>query len=185
MKQLKFYGLGGQGVVTAAKTLSIAVSIHEDAYAVTIPSYGHERRGAPVYTDMVIDNVPVKTNCFVYVPDIVVVLDDTIIDKHSQVDVSKGKHADTMLILNTNSVEMAKRYQDRYGFKDVYYVNATEVAFRNIGRGIPNGSMLGALARTGTVKVESVEKALKEVFGKAGDINASAARDAYENTQKL
>ena len=51
MIRLKFYGLGGQGVVTAAKVLSEAVSIYEGKYAVTIPAYGHERRGAPVYTD--------------------------------------------------------------------------------------------------------------------------------------
>ena len=45
MIQLKFYG--GQGVVTAAKKLlSKAVSLYEDEYAITVPSYGHERRGA-------------------------------------------------------------------------------------------------------------------------------------------
>jgi len=185
VKQLKFYGLGGQGVVTAAKTLSIAVSIYEDAYAVTIPAYGHERRGAPVYTDMVIDSEPIKTNCFVYIPDIVIVLDDSIIDKHKQVDVSKGKHKDTILVLNTGSEEMAKRYGERYGFRDIYYVNGTEVALRSIGHGIPNGSMLGALAKTGVVEIESVEEALKQVFKKAGDENGNAARSAYENTKKL
>ncbi len=45
MKRLKFYGLGGQGVVTAGKVLSSAVSLHEDKYAITVPAYGHERRG--------------------------------------------------------------------------------------------------------------------------------------------
>ncbi|MDO4548872.1 MAG: pyruvate ferredoxin oxidoreductase, partial [Clostridia bacterium] len=44
---------------------------------------------------------------------------------------------------------------------------------------------LGALAKTGVVKIESVAAALKEVFGKAGDRNAAAATDAYENTQEL
>ena len=51
MKRLKFYGLGGQGVVTAGKVLSSAVSLHEDKYAITVPAYGHERRGAPVFCE--------------------------------------------------------------------------------------------------------------------------------------
>ena len=50
MIKLKFFGLGGQGIVTAAKTLSEAVSIYEEEYAITVPAYGHERRGAPVNT---------------------------------------------------------------------------------------------------------------------------------------
>ena len=58
MIRLKFYGLGGQGVVTAAKVLSAAVSIYEGKYAVTIPAYGHERRGAPVDTDGGVEPAP-------------------------------------------------------------------------------------------------------------------------------
>ena len=65
MKRLKFYGLGGQGVVTAGKVLSSAVSLHEAKYAITVPAYGHERRGAPVFTDVVMDDKPVLVNCFV------------------------------------------------------------------------------------------------------------------------
>lgn len=58
MKRLKFYGLGGQGVVTAGKVLSSAVSLHEDKYAITVPAYGHERRGAPVFTDVIVIGNP-------------------------------------------------------------------------------------------------------------------------------
>lgn len=54
MKQIKMFGLGGQGVVTAAKIFCEAVAIHEGAYAQAIPAYGHERRGAAVYADAMI-----------------------------------------------------------------------------------------------------------------------------------
>lgn len=182
---MKFYGLGGQGVVTAAKTLSIAVSIYEDEYAITVPSYGHERRGAPVFTDMVIDTVPIVVNCFVYEPDIVIVLDESMIDKHKNVNVGNGRHEDTILVINTPFAQVAKRYQETYAFKETYFVDGTGIALKNIGRGIPNGSMLGTLAKTGAVRIESVEAALKQVFGKVGDKNANAARKAYENTEKL
>lgn len=183
MTNLKFYGLGGQGVVTAAKTLSTAVSIYEDKYAITVPAYGHERRGAPVFTDMVIDDHPILVNCFVYDPDFVIVLSDTIIDK--QIDIGRGKHEATVLVLNTSTVETAQFYKDRFDFKKVYYINATFMALKNIGRGIPNGAMLGALARTGIVKIDSVESALKEAFGKAGDKNADAARESYGNVKNI
>jgi 2-oxoacid:acceptor oxidoreductase gamma subunit (pyruvate/2-ketoisovalerate family) len=184
MKRIKFYGLGGQGVVTAAKVLSTAVSIHEDKYAITVPAYGHERRGAPVYTDIVVDEKPILVNCFVYEPDIVLVMDETIIEKN--VDVSKGKHENTILVLNTSDIETAKMYAEKYDFRKVYYVDGTQVALDNIGRGIPNGSMLGALAHTGIVSIASVESALKEIFGvKAGDKNANSARAAYEQTKEL
>lgn len=184
MQRLKFYGLGGQGVVTAAKVLSTAVSIHEDQHAVTIPAYGHERRGAPVYTDVMVDQAPIQLNCYVYEPDIVLVLDQVMIEKH--VDVGAGKHDGTVLVLNTADPAVAQLYAERFGFREVWYVDGTQVAFDTIGRGIPNGSMLGALAHTGVVRIESLEAALIEFFGKkAGEMNANAARKAYEQTKRL
>nr|WP_325184305.1 hypothetical protein [uncultured Oscillibacter sp.] len=45
MRRIKFYGIGGQGAVTAAKVLSQAVSIYQDEYAITVPACGRERRG--------------------------------------------------------------------------------------------------------------------------------------------
>ncbi|NJD01076.1 MAG: pyruvate ferredoxin oxidoreductase, partial [Ruminiclostridium sp.] len=56
MIKVKFYGIGGQGVVTAAKLLCHSVCMYEDRHAKTIPSYGHERRGAPVFSDVIIDD---------------------------------------------------------------------------------------------------------------------------------
>jgi 2-oxoacid:acceptor oxidoreductase gamma subunit (pyruvate/2-ketoisovalerate family) len=182
MVKIKFYGLGGQGVVTAGKVFSIAVSLHEDRYAITIPAYGHERRGAPVNTSIVVDEEPILLNSFVYDPDIVLVMDDSVVDKG--IDVASGIHEDSILVLNTEDPEVVERYKG-FGFKEVYYVDGTQVALEKIGRGIPNGSMLGALSGTGIVKVDSVEEALKDWFkGKAGVLNAEAAREASARIQK-
>lgn len=184
MKRLKFYGLGGQGVVTAAKVLSTAVSIHEDEYAITIPAYGHERRGAPVNTSIMIDSEPIKVNCYVYEPDIVLVFDSSVVDKG--VNIGEGIHSDSVLVLNTGDAETARAFQEKYGFGQVWYADGTRVAMDTIGRSIPNGSMLGAFAHCGACSIESIEAALKEFFGaKAGDKNAKAARTAYEQTHKL
>lgn len=183
MLQLKFFGIGGQGVVTGAKVLSKAVSLYEDEYAVTIPSYGHERRGAPVNTSMIVDKEPVLLNSFVYEPDVVIVFDPTLPQKN--VNVANGIHEDSILILNSEDPEVVKQYKDM-GFKKVYYVDATAIAYKYIGRAIPNSSMLGAIAKAGICSIESVQKAIAETFGKkAGDKNAESARETYEKTAEM
>ena len=182
MKRVKFYGLGGQGVVTAGKILSEAVSLYEDRFAITVPAYGHERRGAPVNTSIIIDDEKVLINSFVYEPDIVLVMDSAIINKG--VDISSGIHKDSVLVLNTNKEEVLNRYRD-FNFKKIYYVDGTEIALEHIGVGIPNGSMLGALAAAGLVEIESIERAIVKTFGdKAGEKNAKAAREAYEKIRE-
>ena len=180
MQRIKFYGIGGQGMVTAAKILSSAVSIYQDEYAITVPAYGHERRGAPVFAHIIVDKEPVLLNCYVYEPDMIVVADETLIDSH--VDVGEGCTPDTILVLNTASEEAVARYRMAFGFKKIYACDASSAALRNIGLPIPNSALLGAMACTGIVNIESVEKALIESFGKKGEVNAKAARDAYENT---
>lgn len=183
MIKIKFYGLGGQGIVTAGKIFSEATSLYEDKYAITVPSYGHERRGAPVNTSIIIDDEPVLINSFVYEPDIVLVMDHTIIEKG--IDISQGINGESILVLNTDDENVLAIYK-KYNFKEIYYVDATQVALNNIGKGIPNGAMLGALAGTGLVTIDSIEKAIKTAFGeKAGDKNAKAAREAYERIKKI
>ncbi len=182
MQKIKFYGIGGQGAVTAAKVLSIAVSVHQDEYAITVPAYGHERRGAPVYAHIIVDDKPVLLNCYVYEPDIIVVFDDKLIDMG--VDLGEGCTDETVVVLNTSSAEMAERYRETYGFKTIYACDATEAAVRNIGLSIPNSAMLGALAATGVVGIEAVKAAVAESFGKVGEKNANAAQYAYEHTVK-
>ena len=179
MLQLKFFGLGGQGVVTASKMLSYAVSLCENKFAITVPSYGHERRGAPVYTSIIVDSKPILLNCFVYEPDIVLAMDDALMDKG--IDVSQGKRKASILVLNSGNPEKIAAYK-KLNFSKMYHVDGTHIALKHIGRGIPNGSMLGALAAIGIVKIDSIESAIMEHFGpKAGKTNGAAAREAYES----
>ncbi len=109
MIKLKFYGLGGQGVVTAGKVFSEAVSLYEDKYAITIPAYGHERRGAPVNTSIIMDDKPILVNSFVYNPDVVLVMDYTVVDKG--VDISEGINEDSILVLNTEDEKVLAKFK--------------------------------------------------------------------------
>jgi 2-oxoacid:acceptor oxidoreductase gamma subunit (pyruvate/2-ketoisovalerate family) len=184
MLKLKLYGLGGQGVVTAAQVLAHAVSIHEHKFAKTIPAYGHERRGAPVFSDVILDDEPILLNSFVYEPDIVIVFAPSIINRG--IDVGKGRQKDSILILNAHEEAIVQRYKKEYDFKHIYYVCASKIALEQIGKDIPNSAMLGALAYTGIVGIESVMRSLNEIFkNERGKKNAGAAREAYKQVQKL
>ena len=101
MRQIRFLGLGGQGVVTGAKLFSEAV-VSEGKYAQTTPAYGHERRGAPVSADVFSDDQPIRPKCFVFEPDIVVLFGTGVL-AHG-VDVTKNTHPDTLFIVNTAGV---------------------------------------------------------------------------------
>ncbi|MGN0838446.1 MAG: 2-oxoacid:acceptor oxidoreductase family protein [Pyramidobacter sp.] len=180
MQKIKFYGIGGQGAVTAAKILSIAVSVHQNEYAITVPAYGHERRGAPVYAHIIVDKKPVLLNCYVYEPDMIAIFDDKLIDMG--VNLGEGCSEKTVCVLNTGSREMADRYRRTYGLKKIFICDATAAALRNIKLNIPNSAMLGAIAKTGLVTIDAVAAALRESFGKGGEKNVNAAEDAFKNT---
>ncbi len=183
MLKLKFYGLGGQGVVTAAKIFATAVSLYEGKYAITVPSYGYERRGAPVTTSVITDDSKILLNTFVYNPDIVLVIDPRVISRN--IDVSEGIHKETILILNAEDPKTLDTYK-KYGFKSIYYADGTRIALERTGKGIPNTSMLGVLAATGVVTIQSIKNAIMDRFkGKAGEINAEAATEAYRQSKKI
>ena len=184
MLRLKLHGLGGQGVVTAAQVLVHAASIHENKFAKTIPAYGHERRGAPVFSDVMLDDEPILLNSFVYEPDVVVVFAPSVINKG--VNVGKGRQKDSILVLNANGDAIIQRYKREYDFEHIYYVGASKIALEQIGKDIPNGAMLGALAYTGIVNIESVMKSLEEIFAaERGKKNAEAAWKAYNQIREL
>ena len=178
MKQVKIYGLGGQGVVTAAKIFAEAVAIGEGKHAQAIPAYGHERRGAPVYADLIVSEEPIKVKCFVYEPDYVVIFDLAVMDKG--VDVMAGTNPSTIFVVNGECI------LPEYPFAkhEVYFVGARQIALETIGRDVPNSAMLGAMAGAGLVGVNAVTNAVRKYFGKAGDINAKGTKQACDGLRK-
>ncbi len=180
--QLKLYGLGGQGVVTAAKLLVEAVTIHEDKYGRSLPAYGHERRGAPVFADVMIDEQPILLSSFVYEPDCVMLFDPLLSDMG--INIGQGARQHTVLVVNAEGPEALSDDIAKLLWKQCYYVNATVIALEAMGRPILNSPMLGALAKTGTVDLESVCQALVGGFGAVrGEGNVRAAREAYSQVR--
>ena len=184
MYQTKMYGLGGQGVVTASEILVHAAVIHERKYARSLPAYGHERRGAPVFADVMIDDLPILLSSFVYEPDYVLVFDPAVVD--IGVDIQKGAGSHTILFVNTGDPLAIADLVLGVSWKAVYRVDATQIAHDITGGKIPNAAMLGAFARTGIVSVESVCYSLQETLGSGrSEANVRAAREAYDQVQRL
>jgi 2-oxoacid:acceptor oxidoreductase gamma subunit (pyruvate/2-ketoisovalerate family) len=180
MIRIKLYGLGGQGVVTASKLLAHAVAIGEGCYAKNMPSYGHERRGAPIFSDVMIDEGEILVNSYVYEPDMVVLFDPSVCKKG--MDIARGTTPHSVLVVNCLAGETLASLKAMQVWKEVYRVDARRIALDTLGRNIPNSAMLGALARTGIVRLESITQSLAEYFGEKGEINAQAARLAYAQT---
>jgi 2-oxoacid:acceptor oxidoreductase gamma subunit (pyruvate/2-ketoisovalerate family) len=182
MYQLKLYGLGGQGVVTAAKLLVEAVTIHEDKYGRSIPAYGHERRGAPVFADVMIDREPILLSSFVYHPDCVVLFDPSLVSMG--VDVGQGVGDSTMLVVNAEAQRSLPSEVTKLPWRETYYVDATAIALEAMGKPILSSPMLGALAKTGAVDLESLCQTLTADFGAIrGESSVRAAREAYSRVR--
>ena len=110
--------------------------------------------------------------------------DDSFLTR--EIDIGAGISENSVLVLNTGTEDIARQFKEKFGFQEVYYADATHIAWKNIKRNIPNSAMLGILARTGIVKIESVMAAVQSTFGtKAGSANADAAKEAYDETRKI
>jgi len=179
MIEIRVHGRGGQGAVTSTELMALA-AINEGKYAQAFPSFGPERRGAPVMAFVRVSDVPIRTREKVYRPDIVVVLDPTIL---KIVDVTAGLKRDGMVVLNTSKDEQEVR--KTFGIKTkMSLVDATGIAMKCLGRPITNTTMLGAVIKaTGIINIKSMETPLKERFGRIAEKNITAMQQAYERTQ--
>lgn len=162
MINVMFFGRGGQGAVTASELLAKA-AFKDNKFAQAFPSFGVERRGAPVQAFCKIDTKFIRSREQIYDPDHVVVFDSSLID---QVNVGK----DCKIIVNS---------EKNYDKENVFSVNATKIALETLGVPIVNTSMLGAFCATKEVSLKSIKEAISEKFGKRAEKNLIAAEKAY------
>lgn len=172
MYEIRLHSRGGQGGVTAAKLMALA-SFRDGKYATAAPFYGAERRGAPIVSFIRIDDRPIRIYSQIHNPDLVVVLDATIMDV---VDVLDGIQPDGKVLVNAPSIP------ENLKGKQVAYVDLTGIALKNnlivAGSPILNTPVIGALAKMGLFSRESARAAISEMF--SDDRNLKAAMTAYE-----
>ncbi len=178
MIEFRFHGRGGQGAVTSAELLALA-AIDEGRYAQAFPSFGPERRGAPVVAFARIDETQIRNRTVVQHPNVVCVLDPSIL---AIVKVAEGMAPGGTLVLNW--WRSAEELREQYDIQcRLALVNANAIAREIIGRVITNTTMLGALVKaTGVTSVEPLEAAIQHRFGRIAARNIAAYRRAIDET---
>ncbi|WP_456325353.1 pyruvate ferredoxin oxidoreductase subunit gamma [Desulfonauticus submarinus] len=178
MIEIRLHGRGGQGGVTSAELLAKA-AIDKGKFAQAFPSFGPERRGAPVEAFVRVSDERIRIREKIYNPDVVLVLDPTLLDV---VDVAKGLKKDGIVIVNAS--ESVEELKERYGFSKVAQVDALKIALNCLGVPITNTTMLGALLKATSILMPGdMEEVLLERFGaKLGPKNFEALNEAFSKT---
>lgn len=176
--EVRWHGRGGLGAVTSAELVARA-AIAEGKYAQSFPSFGPERRGAPVLAFLRISGEFIRTRTAIYEPDVVVVLDPGLL---RAVDIASGLKKNGKIIINSRKSPDELKFE--FGYKwPVATVNATKIAKETIGMPITNTAMIGALLKVAeAVRFDSVVEQLHERFGARAKGNIEAVERAYKET---
>ena len=179
--EVRFHGRGGQGAWTASLLLAQA-GLNEEKNIQSFPAFGPERAGAPITAFTRISDEQIQIHSNIYEPDVVVVLDPTLLGPA----VADGIQKDTKLIVNTDKT--GGHVLGILGLDGVetWTVDATTLAIDVLGRPITNTAMLGSVVKaTGVVKLDSMVEVVKARFdGKIGELNAELVRKAYEEVKQ-
>lgn len=174
--EIRWHGRGGQGAVTSAELVAQA-AILEGKHAHAFPSFGPERRGAPVLSFVRVSSDPIKVRAEITAPDVVAVLDPGLLPIANP---SSGLKENGIIIINSRKTP--EEIRSEFGIKQaIATVNATKIAKEVLGVNITNTTMVGALVKaTGVVKLESLMAPLKVRFGRLAEKNFDAMKRAYD-----
>jgi pyruvate ferredoxin oxidoreductase gamma subunit len=180
--EVRWHGRGGQGAWTASELLARA-AIAEGKHIQSFPEFGPERMGAPVTAFTRISTEPIRLHCSVSNPDVVAVLDPTLL---KSVKVADGLSEDGgSIIVNTRDEPSTVRKLLNTDAGKLWTVPASEISMKILGMSITNTAMLGAVARvTGIVNLETVEKMVNERFRPDVAVkNFAVVKEAYQEVK--
>jgi 2-oxoglutarate ferredoxin oxidoreductase subunit gamma len=162
--QIRFGGVGGQGIVLAGRLLGKAAALFDGKNAVCTQTYGPEARGGASRSDVVISDDPIDYPFVTQADALAVFFQEAYTKFRDRVK------PDGILIIDTGLV---KPYEDE---KNVFGLPATQIADELGSRLVTNVVMLGYLVgKTGVVSRESIEQAIRtSVKEKVIDLDLSA-----------
>ncbi len=181
--EIRWHGRGGQGAVTAAKLVAQAAFIDGYRGVTAAPSFGAERRGAPVSASTRISPEQILVVSQVDNPEVVVVLDHTLLKYDGVVN---GLVEGGWLIVNSKQAPEELEVEGEF---NIATADATtvcrELGLVVAGHTIVNTAILGAFIRaTGMIKKASLETVIRERFPRGDvDINLAAIAKTYEMTR--
>jgi len=178
MFEIRFHGRGGQGGVVASIVLASAF-FKEGKYVQAFPSFGAERRGAPVVAFTRVSDQEIRERFGIYKPDCVIILDSSLTQRK---DITSGLKEGHWIIINSD--KKPEEYADLGPYR-VVTLDANSISLKyGLGSSavpIVNTTILGAFSKvTQTVKIESVLHAVRENAPSKPENNANAAREAYD-----
>jgi len=179
MIEFRWHGRGGQGAVTSVELLALA-AIGEGKYAQGFPSFGPERRGAPVAAFNRVDSERIRVRTGVYRPDVVIVLDESLI---GLVNLTEGLKENGVLIVNTSKKAADVMKILNYSGA-IATVDATSIAWKELGVPITNTTMLGAVVKvTNIVGLGALNGPVEHRFGRLAVKNMTAMKQAFEEVK--
>jgi 2-oxoacid:acceptor oxidoreductase gamma subunit (pyruvate/2-ketoisovalerate family) len=182
MYEVIWHGRGGQGVVVAAQILAEAAYLQGFKGVTSAPTFGPERRGAPLTASTRISSDPVRMVSQIERADISVVLDMSLL---SVVNILGTLKEGGLIIINTPLKPDELHLDAKIS---IATVDAGAIALKQRlireGKPIINTPMLGAFARASNlVSLDAMEKGLKgKLSGTVSAANIAALRDAFEQT---
>jgi 2-oxoacid:acceptor oxidoreductase gamma subunit (pyruvate/2-ketoisovalerate family) len=182
MYEIIWHGRGGQGVVLASQILAESAYLQGFRGVTSAPTFGPERRGAPLTASTRISHDPIRTFAQIEFADVAVVLDASLL---TVVNIVGSVKEGGLIIINTR---LKADQVDIDGSRSVATVDAVSIALRHhlIKEGAPivNTPLLGTFSLASRiVALEFLEKGLKwKLSGGAAEANISALRDAYNET---
>jgi pyruvate ferredoxin oxidoreductase gamma subunit len=161
MREIRWHGRGGQGAKTVSQLLAMAL-LEAGDYVQAFPEYGPERSGAPVQAYTRSDQKIIRRHCGVTDPDIVVVLDATLMN---ELNVTAGLKPDGLALINTTATP--EQLADRLNYEGrIICFDAEEVAHKANVK-YANVVMVGALAALmGEPSLEILKATASEKLGK-------------------
>jgi len=184
MLQIRIHGRGGQGAVVASQILSYAFFL-QGGYAQSFPTFGAERRGAPVAAFVRASDDFIDLRCQVTRPSHVLVLSGK---QAESVDVTSGLEEQGLLLINSH--KPAEYFRFLENGHTIRIVDITGIALRH-GLGsesmpMVNVPILGAFARiSGLLDLHSLENALPRFVPAKLEGNRAALREAWETAESL
>ena len=169
MTEILWHGRGGQGAFTAARLLGDAYSLKDNAFALAFPSFGPERRGAPIRAFTKLDTKPIGNRSEITRSNYSIFLDDTLFNEKSFRELKQNG----IILLNTK-----KTFED----PRVITLDGDGIAARILGLPITNTILLGAFAAvSGEITLEDINKAIRQTMpNRLLEKNIAAVKAAFE-----
>lgn len=185
--EIRWHGRGGQGAKTAALLFGDAV-MSTGKHFQAFPEYGPERMGAPVQAFNRLSDTPISIHCGVKEPDIVVILDPTLMETQP---VTEGLKPNGILLINTKLPVDTIRQKLNLKSQKIFTVDASGISRELLGKELPNTPMLGALVgATNIITIDDlikyVEKTLEKKFRGRPEVikgNVESIKRAYKEVK--